>query len=86
MQRMRSKNYFSFSIPVLPQPGGQNQMPGKQRKSGREAGNAGEGKSVSRDAECAAEELGGPLPGLLPPHLNARQCDLDVCGVDSAHH
>jgi hypothetical protein len=58
-KKMHWKIFHSFSIPVQMWPCGQNQMPGKWRKSGGEASNAGEGERVSQDAEWAAEELGG---------------------------
>ena len=29
---------------------------------------------VARDIERTSEELGGPLLGLLPPHLASRRC------------
>jgi hypothetical protein len=74
MQKMRSKNCLSFSIPILPRPCGQNKTPGKRHKLGGEAGDAREGKGMSQDAERVAEELGDLLPGLLPPHLNAWRC------------
>jgi hypothetical protein len=46
-KKMQSENCLSFSIPVLPLLHGQNQMPGKQHKYGREVGNGGEGKRIS---------------------------------------
>ena len=63
-------------------------MSGERCKSGRESGNAGEGEGAPQDAEQAAEDLGDPLPGLLPPHHDARRC---VPGVrsgsgDAAYH
>ncbi len=60
-------------------------MPGKLLKSGGDEGDAGEGEGTSQDAEWAAEELGDPLPGLLPPHLNAGQCVLGMRNVDAVH-
>ena len=60
-------------------------MPGQRRESGGESGNAGKGKGTSPDAERAAEELGDPLPGLPPPHHDARQRVPGMCGGDAAH-
>ena len=58
---------------------------GQRRESGGESGDAGKGKGTSRDAKWAAEELGDPLPGLLPPHHEAWRCVPGVCGGDAAH-
>ena len=43
------------------------------------SGDLGAGKSASRDTERAAQDLGDPLPGLLPPHCLARDRFLGVC-------
>ena len=61
-------------------------MPGQRCESGGESGDAGEGKGASQDAEWAAKELGDPLPGLPPPHNDARRCVPGVRCGDAAHH
>ena len=61
-------------------------MSRERRESGRESGDAGEGKGASRDAKWAAEELGDPLPGLPPPHHPPRDRVPGVRGGDANHH
>ena len=60
-------------------------MSGERPESGGESGNAGEGEGVSRDAEWAADELGDPIPGVPPPHHDARRCVPGVSGHHAAH-
>ena len=55
-----------------------------RRQSGRESGDAGEGKGTSQDAERAAEELRDTLTGLLPPHHDAWRCVSGVRCDDAA--
>ena len=42
-----------------------------------------EGEGMSRDTEWVAEDLGDPLPDLLPLHHNARWCAPGVRSVDA---
>ena len=60
-------------------------MSGERGESCGESGNAGKGEGTSQDDEWASDELGDPLPGLPPPHHDARRCVPGVHGVDTAH-